>query len=355
MAQPAAPARIQQEFRIIGYYKGSPGDVPNYAYEKLTHVIFCFTQLEGNRIAFEDSAGERTLQLLVNEKKKHPGLKVMVSLGGWDGCKTCSTVFATAQNRKAFARSVQQFVQHYGLDGFDLDWESPVIGGHKDHPASPEDKEHFTALMSELRNALPHPLELCFDANSFPEYLHQSIDWQKVMPLVDFVNLMTYGLPNDKSRHTGHHTALYSSGFQKESVTSGILLLDSLKVPRAKVIIGAGFYGFVVKEVDSLNFGLGRMGKMVKTPDYKTIVAQYSQDQGYETHWDSVACAPYLYSRQERTFVTFDNKASCKLKTRYAIDNQLGGLMFWKLNGDAPRDGLLDAIYGEAVSAGSLK
>ncbi len=342
------PPKTDPPFRIIGYYKGKPAEIDKYEYKKLSHIIFCFTQLNGNKISFEDSLGEKSLRLLVAQKKKHPNLKVLVALGGWSGCNTCSPVFSSDTNRIAFAKSVKDFLVKYNADGFDLDWESPVIGG-KDRAASPDDKDNFTALMIALRNELPPPYELSFDANSFREYVLQSIDWKKVIPQVDFVNLMTYGLPNDKARHTGHHTALYSSPFQKESVHSGVLLLDSLQVPLNKIVIGAGFYGFVVQQVDSVNFGLGQMGKLNKDATYKEITEKDTIARGYQNYWDSLAMAPYLYSKAERTFITFDNKESCRLKTRYAIDKKLGGIMFWKINGDTYRNGLLDAIYKEAM------
>jgi chitinase len=341
----AQNSKENKSFRIIGYYQGKPEDVSNYEYHKLTHVIFCFTDLKGNKISLKDTVDERTLRLLVAQKQKYPELKVLVSLGGWSGCATCSPVFAVDSNRTIFARSVKDFILQYNLDGFDLDWESPVIGGYKDHPAIPEDKDNFTFLIKELRQALPSPYIVCFDANSFPEYVFTSVDWSHVMPNVDFVNLMTYGLPNDKKGHTGHHTALYSSPFQKESVHSGVKLLDSLKVPLNQIIIGAAFYSFVVANVDSINFGLSRPGKVKNSPDYRTTLKKYTAENGYQIYWDTIAMAPYLYSSKEKTFVTFDNKESCHLKTKYALDNQLGGIMFWRLNGDTNKDGLLDAIY----------
>jgi chitinase len=341
----AQDSKGSKSFRMIGYYQGKSEDVSNYEYQKLTHVIFCFTDLKGNNISFNDSADERTLRLLVAQKQKYPQLKVLVSLGGWSGCATCSPIFAIDSNRRIFARSVKEFIKKYDLDGFDLDWESPVIGGYKDHPAIPEDKDNLTALFKELRQALPPPNIVCFDANSFPVYVLTSVDWPQVMPNVDFVNLMTYGLPNDRKGRTGHHTALYSSTYQKESVNSGVELLDSLKVPLDKIIIGAAFYSFVIANVDSINFGLGRPGKVKNSPDYLTTSKKYTAENSYRTYWDTTAMAPYLYSSKERTFITYDNKESCRLKTKYAMDHQLGGVMFWRLNGDTNKDGLLDAIY----------
>ncbi|WP_425476409.1 hypothetical protein [Paraflavitalea speifideaquila] len=41
---------------------------------------------------------------------------------------------------------------------------------------------------------------------------------------------------------------------------------------------------------------------------------------------------------------TFDDSRSLALKTKYAIDKGLNGIMFWELTLDQPEDGLLDAI-----------
>jgi chitinase len=38
-----------------------------------------------------------------------------------------------------------------------------------------------------------------------------------------------------------------------------------------------------------------------------------------------------------------------RLKTRYALDKGLGGIMFWQLEGDAEKDGLVDAIFKEKM------
>ena len=333
-------------FRIIGYFLGNRGDVAKYDYSKLTHIIYCFAQLNGNTIALEDSFQQKTLQLLVAQKKKYPQLKVMIALGGWTGCKTCQAVFSNEEDRIIFAKSVRKFLERYQLDGFDLDWESPVIGG-KYGGGKPEDKEHFTAVIRALRTSLGAKYELSFDANSFREYVLQSVDWEQVVPQVDFINLMTYGLPNDKRGHTGHHTALYSSPFQQESVDSGVRLLDSLKVPLQKIIIGAGFYGFLVKEVDSIHHGLGRPGKTAGDVPYKEIAKRYTPANGYIEYTDSIAQASYLYNTAERTFITYDSPTAVRLKTAYAIQHKLGGIMYWKINHDDGR--MMDEIHRAAT------
>lgn len=331
-------------FRVVGFYHGKGNDIEKYEIDKLTHLIFCFTNLQGNKINIKNAEDEETLKRFVSLKSNHPKLKVLVSFGGWGGCETCSAVFASDSGRKEFATSVKDLLIKYNVDGIDLDWESPVIGGYKNHKASKDDKVNFTALVKELRKTLPVKSEICFDANSFEEFLELSIDWKEVMPLVDFVNLMTYGLPSNGRGYTGHHTALYSSPYQNESVDKAIIALGSMNVPLNKIIIGAAFYSFVAENVDSLNNGLGITGKFKANVNYSKLLESYTEKDGYEYHWDSIAQAPFLYNKQQRIFVTYDDKNSVTLKTKYVIDKKLGGIMFWKLNGDTYTDGLLDAI-----------
>ena len=117
-----------------------------------------------------------------------------------------------------------------------------------------------------------------------------------------------------------------------------------MNVPLNKIIIGAAFYSFVVENTDSLNNGLGSTGKFKANVIYSKLLDTYTEKDGYEYHWDSIAQAPFLYKKQLKTFVTYDDKKSVTLKTKYAIEKKLGGIMFWKLNGDTYTDGLLDAI-----------
>jgi chitinase len=331
-------------FRVVAYFRGDIKEVQKYDYEKVTHLIYCFMYLKGNQIGFKNEDSENTLKECLALKKKYPKLKVLIALGGWGGCETCSSVFSSQEGRVEFAQSVKDVLVKYKADGIDIDWESPVIGGYKDHKAAPEDKENFTQLIFTLRKTLSKRFEICFDANSTKDFMDQSIDWKKVLPHVDFVNLMTYGLPTNKRGHTGHHSALFSSPMQSESIDKSIKYIDSLGLPTNKFLIGAAFYSFVVKEVDSLNNGLGQKGKFKSNVNYSNVMLEYTEANGYQYFWDSIACAPYLYNPDQKMFVTFDDKHSVSLKTKYALQNHLGGIMFWRLNGDFYSDGLLDAI-----------
>jgi chitinase len=89
---------------------------------------------------------------------------------------------------------------------------------------------------------------------------------------------------------------------------------------------------------------LYQRGKFQRSINYKNFSSQLSADSGFIYHWDEEASAPYLYNPSKSLFVTHDDPRSIRLKTRYAIDKGLRGIMFWELSGDLYEDGLLDAI-----------
>src|SRR3569832_1170670 len=90
-------AQSSSGFRVVGYYCGTTIPVDSFEIEKLTHIIFCFGHLEGNRFSIHSAVDSAPIQRMVELKRRNPKMKVMLSLGGWGGCKTCSDVFGTEQ------------------------------------------------------------------------------------------------------------------------------------------------------------------------------------------------------------------------------------------------------------------
>lgn len=338
-----AAAQSPPSINVIGYYAAGPEKVDSLDASKLTHIIFSFCHLKGNKLTVDNSRDSLTIVKLVQLKKKNPSLKIILSLGGWGGCQPCSDVFSTTAGRSEFAQSVKQLSQQYHTDGLDLDWEYPAIEGYPGHAFKPEDKNNFTELVSELRKTLGSTSEISFAAGGFEKFLKESIEWNAVMPLIDRVNLMTYDLVNGYSTQTGHHTALYSRAEQKESTDNCVQYLVRAGIPRDKLVIGAAFYGRMWENVPSTNHGLYQSGKFKSFVPYSNL-SQLLTQKNYTRYWDKTVKAPYLYNAVDKLFVTYDDAQSMKLKTQYAIDQKLDGIMFWELSNDAKTNSLLDAI-----------
>ncbi len=347
----APPAKTNKNFAVIAYYTGKPATLNATAASQLTHIIYSFFKLDGNSLTKATAKDSTSLTYLVSLKKDNPELKIMFSMGGWGGCKTCSDVFATAQGRQEFAASVKALSDKYKLDGIDLDWEYPAIAGFPGHRFVPEDKQNFTLLVQELRRTMGKNYLISFAAGGFNEFLEKSIEWEKVMPLLDYVNVMSYDLVHGYSTVTGHHTPLYSTPGQVASVANAVQYLDSIGVPTSKIVIGSAFYGRVWEAVPDVQNGLYQPGKFKQGVDYNNLENYFRDNPGYMHYWDSVANAAYSYNPQQQLFATYDDSLSIARKTTYALTQNLGGIMFWEFAGDKAQNGLLDVMYRVKTSA----
>ena len=332
-------------FDIIAYYNGDGSDLEKYKWEQMTQVIYSFCHLKGKKLAVDDAKDSLVILKLVAYKRENPKLKVLLSLGGWGGCKTCSDVFSTAAGSLEFAQSVKKLMKEYGADGIDLDWEYPGIEGFPEHPYKPEDKQNFTQLVEILRMTLGKNAEISFAAGGFGKFFDQSVEWTKVMPLVNRVNLMSYDLVSGFSTVTGHHTPIFSTESQEASTDHGVRELKSLGVPANKIVIGAAFYARTWVNVANINTGLYQKGKFKSFVPYKNFSSLLTPENDFVFYRDLAAQAPYAYSASRNEFATFDDVKSVEAKTRFAKAKGLGGIMFWQLGSDLPENGLLDAIY----------
>ncbi len=333
------------EFRVIGYYAGSSVPIDSFQTDKLTHLIFCFGHLQGNRLHIHNSQDSATIKKMVQLKSKHPSLKVMLSLGGWGGCERCSDVFDSQKGREEFAQSVREISAYFKTDGIDLDWEYPAIKGFPGHKYNERDRSNFTALVQELRKINGPDFEISFAAGGFTEYIESSIEWKEVIKYVNFINIMSYDIVHGFSTTSGHHTALYSTPMQKESADHAIQLLLSHGVPPSYLVIGAAFYGRFFKIDEGYPVDLYMPCKFTHGFSSKFSTDSLSKQNGFEMKWDSIAQAPYAINPQRRLLASYDNNISVALKTQYARTHKLGGIMFWQLLDDRLRNGLLETIH----------
>jgi len=364
-------------FKTIGYFAewgiyGRNYQVQDIPAEKLTHINYAFAKIDNGKVAIwdsyaaidkffpetdsweEDMRGNfKQFKLL---KEKNPHLKTFISVGGWTGSGEFSEVASTAAGRKKFADSALEFIQEYGFDGVDIDWEFPVVGGLG--AGRPEDKENYTLLLQELRATLGDQYLLTVAFPAGPTGL-DAIEIDKVASVLDWINIMTYdfhGAWEANSGLTGHNSPLFDSGDPvnpKFHTDAAVTRLLQEGVPAKKIVIGVPFYGRSASGAEDTNQGLyasftgaGPGSFENGVVDYKDIKNNYLNKDGYSYHWDNVAQVPYLYHPGKKIFISFDDVDSISLKTQYALTNQLGGVMFWELSGD--NGDLIDAIHSNS-------
>lgn len=362
---------------IMAYYVAERDyDPEKIPVEKLTHIIYSFTNVVDGEMKFRrpEVAGPK-LKALVEQKERNPDLKVMIACGGW-GADGFSDMALTAESRAKFIKSAHDFIEQYGLDGMDMDWEYPGISG-AGTMARPEDTKNFTAVMKGLREMLDtfdsHKV-LTFASAGWKRY-YDFIEMAEVMKYADYTNVMTYDQVSGVSIYTGHHTplgdvkitdvegtpfhdhldSLYRDGDSLDpdprSVQKIVDFLIKEGVDPKQIVIGAAFYGRVWKGVPSVNNGLYQLsgGLHQGWKAYRQIRDEYEPNPKFQRYWDDQAKAPYMYNSSDSLFVSYDDTVSVALKTSYAMEKGIGGIMFWELGNDTKEGGsLLDAIYKAA-------
>ena len=335
----------QTKYKVIAYYTGNGETIKQYPVKDLTHIIYSFLKLQNDTLTFANDEQQRTVEQLVALKKENPTLKIMVSLGGWGGCGPCSELFSSAIHRNNFAKTTAALFKKYNIDGLDLDWEYPAIEGYPNHKYDTADKANFTALIRALRKEMGSKYLLSFAAGGFDAFLEKSVDWDAIMPQLDFVNLMTYDLVSGYSKVTGHHTPLAGYMPGQQSTQHCVNWLIKNKVAANKLIIGAAFYARVWEQVEAgNNNGLYQSGVFLQGVDYKNFSTYFGKNSGFKYYWDAKAKAPWQYNKEKKLFATFDDKKSISAKTNFIRKNNLGGIMFWELSLDKSSDGLVGAI-----------
>lgn len=172
--------------RVIGYFtswrNGANGQptylVDDIPWDKITHINYAFAHVDANNkvsIGDPNAAGNAAtnmewpgvagaemdpslpykghFNLLNKYKKLHPDVKTLISVGGWaetggyfdaSGNRVASGGFYTMTTNadgsvntagiNAFAKSAVEFIQTYGFDGVDIDYEYPSSMNDSGHP-----------------------------------------------------------------------------------------------------------------------------------------------------------------------------------------------------------------------------
>ena len=399
----------QPPYRNVMYY----GDWSIYSGQKnftpdkidgslITHLNFAFMDADANgdlittdtwadyenpNVGFSvgtDNKYAGVLGAMVLLRQKYPNMKIGVSVGGWTRSGDFPKIAASETTRKNFANNVAKFVHYYGYDFVDIDWEYPTadrdpdpegngVAIDKGCKGSAADTQNYTLLLQAIRDALDSygakdnkHYELSVAMSASPKMM-AAIEYEKVLKIVDFANMMTYDLNGAWGGFTAHQTALYTNPAYDEgdaglSVDSCIKYLENKygdNIDYSKIVVGVAPYTRGWKEVkkdtgrDSKNPGLyadatGENGVTYAYSDINSLVSKYNLTK----YWDDVAKANYYYSESSGMFFTCDTEESVAEKGKYVKQKHLGGLISWMASLDASSTitkTMKESLYGSAA------
>lgn len=306
---------------------------------RMTHLNISFAHVKNSVVTVDHL---QFLDRIAIYKKINHELRVNLSIGGWsaDGF---SQAAMTKEGRKTFADTAMEIVLKWDFDGIDIDWEYPC-SDQAGIAYAKEDKENFTLLMAELRQALDmaglkngKKYELSCAVGG-EQYFIDGTQMDKVSRYVDYVNLMTYDLRGGFTDITGHHANLYPQTGDENGPCGQRTaeLFHKAGVPYEKMVLGAAFYGRKWEGVSNGNTagvtdnnGLGQKASTVGIggSGYDGLKAEFINKSGYTRYWDEQAQAPFLFNGD--TFISYEDEMSIKAKCRFIEEKGLAGIMYW--------------------------
>jgi len=310
---------------VLGYYPAWPcGLKPaGIDYRAFTHLAIAFASPRPDgTIARNALLGSRA----VTERAHRAGVKVLLSLGGGgDGSAHFAAIMRDPAKADRFIGETMKLVKAARYDGIDCDWEFPGNAG---------DADNLVRLIRRYRQAMPGAL-LTMAVNAIGG-MNRWFNHRDLLPLFDFLNLMTYDFHGWWNDHAGHNSPLGEvrsdpcGGMNNCAASIGYWRFVK-QFPADKLLLGIPSYG--------RGFAAGEWYAKVDGPSKRNYIS-YRQvqeliRQGWRRVWDHEAGVPFLTKYGVRELITYEDEASARLKGKLARDASLRGIFFWEISQDA--------------------
>jgi len=262
------------EFLVIGYFPDYRELNPAWA-EHLTDLIYFSAQPRADGTLDTSLLMDETWLALAPLQER--GLRVHLTVGGWERGDDFAAMTADPQTRQTFVMNLLGFALAHHLSGVDFDWE---------FPQNNTEFENYIELLKEVKTAFSqHGL-----------IVSVALPAESIFPLggfaaADRVHIMSY------DRGERHATF-------EQAVTDVQTFLDA-GIPPEKLILGLPFYG---REVAAFDHSF----------TYAEIMAAYSP-------------APDV---DEVNGIYFNGLGTIRRKVCDGLEKGLGGFMIWELAQD---------------------
>ncbi|XP_070505370.1 chitinase-3-like protein 1 [Chironomus tepperi] len=342
--------------KIFCYYKVTgqesnevnPSSIFHHNKPPCSHIIYAFAGLDmdGN-IVLPHKRVSHDLHDLMRLKEKDPCLKILISVGGWnEGSEKFSSLVETENSIENFAEKALKFLIFYGFDGIDIHWMYPTMrGGIKD------DRKNFVNLIKALKSKLSKRNKLVVAAigTKISHITESYSPMKELCDSLDYAILMTYDYYDRTKTSIGAPLVNDDHHIYKETVAENIqrILLENCKAE--KLIFGISTYGKVYELKRSSRTGIGAdlsdedvdvNGQFVEYNKICTALRKnlsISGNHNDKTVKWTTKLLPKSHSKyafHDRTWVSYDDHEAVEIKTLYALKKNLGGVMFYTLNGD---------------------
>ncbi|KAI1157988.1 glycoside hydrolase superfamily [Nemania serpens] len=327
--------------RSIGYYQVSN----NYAREcqrispsqidttGLTHLNLAFVSIDPNTFEVVPTDARDVPYYREFTNLKSSTLQTWLSIGGWDFNDpgptqyTFSRLASTASNRAAFISSLRSFMDEYGFQGVDIDWEYPSAD---DRSGDPSDTENLVSLVREMRAAFGASYGISATIPASYWYL-KWFDPVGMEPYVDFLGLLSYDL------HDVGPVIIGQTNIPELANWTLPLWYD--QVDPSKINMGLAYYGrgYTVSDVNCVDVGCNWTGPSRPGPCTAfggvmslTEIEELIPQIGVDPILDSEAMMKYLVWSDQ--WIGYDDLETIAMKKAWANSHCFGGTMIWSID-----------------------
>ncbi|KAF4998804.1 hypothetical protein FGRMN_2859 [Fusarium graminum] len=356
-------------FTNWGTYEANfqPLDIP---VKEITHVLYSFANVNAksgsvvssdsyadtNRLYPGDVDGGKNVFGCVKQlyllKKKNRNLKVLLSIGGFNGSPALASGVSTQAGRKKFISTAVKLITDWGFDGIDIDWE---------FPANAQEARNYVLVLSGVRKALDkystaNKLNYHFlltVATSAGASNYDIMNLKGMDAWLDAWHLMAYDYSGPWDSTTGHQANVFASKSNplatKISTDKALNDYIAAGVPPNKILMGMPLYGRSFSNTD--NFGKPYSGTAGNSEG--VYLLKELPRPGAKTKYNADLIASYTYDSKKRELVTMDDLKSGQAKAAYINERGLGGAFYWEASGD--RLGSASVVAGVKRTMGTLE
>ncbi|KAG9256176.1 glycoside hydrolase superfamily, partial [Emericellopsis atlantica] len=346
--------------RKVGYYQVS--NVRNRLCNKVrpsqlktegfTHLFWSFARFDPQtfELQFEDASDVDIVDEFTGLQSR--GLETWVAIGGYDfsdpgPTRTAwSDMASTSSNRAAFIASLISWMDKYGFQGADIDWEYPAApkrGGER------ADTENLVHLVKEMRAAFGSKYGLSMALA--PDYWYlRGFDAAAMESSLDFYGFMSYDLHGPWDSDVDTLGALVRGQTDIREIANNTKPLWFAGLDPAKINFGTAYYGRGYKLADASCTDLLCPFSGSSDPGPCTNFGGVLSLREIEGKIESEGITPKLLEDAMMkqivwgdNWVGYDDEETIAMKVAWAEGQCFGGTMVWSIDFASDAEGSGDA------------
>ncbi len=331
------PGTVDKSTALATGYIYTPYSITQNAMNTLDIIYCAFLDIDDDGNWTNLSRFTSNINTYIKDKAKNAGTKIVVSVNQ-SNSTAFGNVAGSATLREKLADNIVNVIQTLGLDGVDIDWETPTSS----------QATTFTLLMEAIYKKVKaaNPEYLVTAAIGGGMWQPPRYDLTNSGKYLDYVNLMTYSMTTGNSYY---QNSLYKSTkgatLVSCSIDESVDIFNNSNIPNSKILVGIPFY-------TTVQTGSGGPGSKVgsgKSVWYSQLFTTYALSDTMKEYFDEECGVPYRYDATKQIFISFDNEQSIKVKCDYINALGLAGIMYWQYGQDV--DDMLSNAIGKYINA----